>query len=130
MPIKINGAPKYAFTGISSEKIKQAKTEAITGSPRGTEATAVGVKYLITQFNTLCPKTVGTRPKNRNQQKCSKLKPNKGTAKIIATSAMVKAATKNNERPYITLLVFFRILEAKTYVMAIHTPLNKEKKFP
>ena len=43
---------------------------------------------------------------------------------------MVKAATKNNERPYITLLVFFRILEAKIYVMAIHTPLNKEKKFP
>ena len=78
----------------------------------------------------LWPSTVGTRPKNKNQQKCSKVKINNGTLNRAATIAMVIAATRNRDLPYITFLVFFRISDAKIYVIAIHSPLNKELKLP
>ena len=47
MPKKIKGALTKDSIGIGSEKITNPNRDAIMGSPRGTDAIAVGDKYLI-----------------------------------------------------------------------------------
>ena len=64
------GPPKRAPNGMASPNNNNANKDAIMGSPRGTEDTAVGVIYLTAQFNKLCPKMDGTNPRNKN--KCKK----------------------------------------------------------
>tara|TARA_B100000287_G_C20575230_1_gene758168 strand:+ start:1006 stop:1191 length:186 start_codon:yes stop_codon:yes gene_type:complete len=47
IPIKTKGAPSKDPIGICSENKNIHNRDAITGSPNGTDAIAVGVKYLI-----------------------------------------------------------------------------------
>ena len=48
IPKNIKGPPIKTPIETISENRKKARTEATIGSPKGTEATAVGVRYLIT----------------------------------------------------------------------------------
>ena len=45
IPIKINGAPSKELIAIASPNMNQPNMDAIIGSPRGTDAIAVGDKY-------------------------------------------------------------------------------------
>ena len=51
-----------------SEKKKKANIEAIIGSPRGTDATAVGERYFTEYVNKLCPKIEGKLPTQRTKK--------------------------------------------------------------
>jgi len=47
MPHKIMGPPIAVSKGTFSAKIREPRIVAIMGSPKGTDAIVVGVKYLI-----------------------------------------------------------------------------------
>ena len=74
MPNKIKGPPINEALGILSEKKKKANTEAIIGSPSGTEATAVGERCFNECVKRLCPRIDGNIASAKNQIICSSLK--------------------------------------------------------
>ena len=85
--------------GIASPNNNNANIDAIIGSPKGTEDTAVGVIYLTAQFNKLCPKIDGTNPRKRNQGISADLKFKIESPTVAAINRTVIDATKKRDRP-------------------------------
>ena len=112
MPSKTNGPPTIAVKEMFSEKKKKANIEAIIGSPKGTDATAVGERYFTEYVNKLCPKMEGKTANTKNQKRCSLLKLKGFVPSGIQTRAIVKAATTKAVLLYVIESVSCRALEA------------------
>ena len=112
MPNKIKGPPTNDVVGILSEKKKKANTEAIIGSPSGTEATAVGERCFNEYVKRLCPRIDGNIASAKNQIICSSLKSRGFVPKRKQTSPIVKAATIKATLLYVIESVIWRTLDA------------------